>query len=303
MADHPHTDAWDSGIAGDIRDTAETYFPSVALSITDITGRNLARTKVVHLIRAGSYDVYHYDASNTDAEDGTNVIWDSADRPFVRRGSGSGVMQAHAAGTFSGRSSYNAEESPREDGSLFIYLSTDGDGGSITDPVLFAKLSDGNSWSDPIEIRGPAGATGATGPAGSVTYASQSEVQTGTEAAKSLSPANAKYIPGAAKAWVSFNGTGTVAINASHNVSSITDEGAGEYTIVFDIDFANTNYAACLGAVRLDDAGGIVVRLGVPRRVAADKAVGSYRMATTNTGATASDHADISAAFFGTLTS
>jgi hypothetical protein len=45
------------------------------------------------------------------------------------------------------------------------------------------------------------------------------------------------------KAWVNFNGTGTVAINASYNVSSITDNGTGDYTINFTTAFANTNYA------------------------------------------------------------
>ena len=36
-----------------------------------------------------------------------------------------------------------------------------------------------------------------------------------------------------AKAWVNFNGTGTVAIRSSYNVSSITDNGTGNYTINF----------------------------------------------------------------------
>jgi hypothetical protein len=47
----------------------------------------------------------------------------------------------------------------------------------------------------------------------------------------------------AARAWVNFNGTGTVAIRASGNVSSITDNGVGDYTVNFttampDADFA-----------------------------------------------------------------
>ena len=37
----------------------------------------------------------------------------------------------------------------------------------------------------------------------------------------------------AARAWVNFNGTGTVAIRASGNVSSITDNGTGDYTVNF----------------------------------------------------------------------
>ena len=47
-----------------------------------------------------------------------------------------------------------------------------------------------------------------------------------------------------AKAWVNFNGTGTVAIRASFNISSITDNGTGDYTINFTTATADVNYAA-----------------------------------------------------------
>lgn len=46
------------------------------------------------------------------------------------------------------------------------------------------------------------------------------------------------------KAWVNFNGTSTVAIRASGNVSSITDNGTGDYTINFTTAFADANYSA-----------------------------------------------------------
>ena len=45
------------------------------------------------------------------------------------------------------------------------------------------------------------------------------------------------------KAWVNFNGTGTVAIRASFNVSSITDHGTGDYTINFTNALADADYA------------------------------------------------------------
>jgi hypothetical protein len=45
------------------------------------------------------------------------------------------------------------------------------------------------------------------------------------------------------RAWVNFNGTGTVAIRASGNVSSITDNGTGDYTVNFTTAMADVNYA------------------------------------------------------------
>ena len=53
--------------------------------------------------------------------------------------------------------------------------------------------------------------------------------------------------PYAARAWVNWQGTGTVTIRGSGNVSSITDGGTGQYTINFTVAMADTNYA-CLSA-------------------------------------------------------
>ena len=51
------------------------------------------------------------------------------------------------------------------------------------------------------------------------------------------------------RAWVNWNGTGTVAIRGSGNVSSITDDGTGSYTINFSTSMPDQNYAAIGGAV------------------------------------------------------
>ena len=47
---------------------------------------------------------------------------------------------------------------------------------------------------------------------------------------------------GLCKAWVNFNGTGTVAIRASYNVSSITDNGTADYTVNFTTAMVDANY-------------------------------------------------------------
>jgi hypothetical protein len=46
-----------------------------------------------------------------------------------------------------------------------------------------------------------------------------------------------------ARAWVNFNGTGTVTIRASGNVSSITDNGTGDYTLNFTTAMQDANYS------------------------------------------------------------
>jgi hypothetical protein len=48
----------------------------------------------------------------------------------------------------------------------------------------------------------------------------------------------------ACRAWVNFNGTGTVAIRGSGNVSSVTDNGTGDYTVNFTTPMPDANFAA-----------------------------------------------------------
>jgi uncharacterized protein (AIM24 family) len=58
------------------------------------------------------------------------------------------------------------------------------------------------------------------------------------------------------RAWVNFNGTGTVAIRASGNVSSITDNGTGRFTVNFTNAMPDANYAAvCSGGSSGTSAG------------------------------------------------
>tara|TARA_R110000803_G_scaffold61043_1_gene120734 strand:+ start:243 stop:617 length:375 start_codon:yes stop_codon:yes gene_type:complete len=54
--------------------------------------------------------------------------------------------------------------------------------------------------------------------------------------------------PAMARLWVNFNGTDTVAINSAYNVSSITDNATGDYTVNFSITLSNINYAESIQA-------------------------------------------------------
>jgi hypothetical protein len=80
---------------------------------------------------------------------------------------------------------------------------------------------------------GSAPANGGTSAACSGNAATATQLSTATGSAPSYS----------ARAWVNFNGTGTVAIRASGNVSSITDNGTGNYTVNFSTAMPNADYA------------------------------------------------------------
>lgn len=93
------------------------------------------------------------------------------------------------------------------------------------------------------------------------------------------------------RAWVNFNGTGTVAIRASGNVSSITDNGAGDYTINFTAAFSDANYGFLLAT---NDVGG-----GVTQATATPPTTTAFRLNRFVTStAVAQDGALVQAAFF-----
>jgi hypothetical protein len=61
------------------------------------------------------------------------------------------------------------------------------------------------------------------------------------------------------RAWVNFNGTGTVAIRASFNVSSITDNGTGDYTVNFTNAMPDVNYVANGAAASTNNTNFVVI--------------------------------------------
>jgi len=65
----------------------------------------------------------------------------------------------------------------------------------------------------------------------------------------SVIPGGSTLLPQfACRAWVNFNGAGTVAIRASGNVSSITDNGTGDYTVNFITAMPDANYSAIVNS-------------------------------------------------------
>ena len=73
--------------------------------------------------------------------------------------------------------------------------------------------------------------------------ASELRVDTLKDSSGSNSVGMAYVAGGSAKAWVNFNGTGTIAARDSFNQTSLTDLAAGEYTVSYTNNLNNANYA------------------------------------------------------------
>jgi len=72
---------------------------------------------------------------------------------------------------------------------------------------------------------------------------SEIRVTTIKDTSGSNSSTTSEIFGGRARAWVRFNGTATVAIDDDYNVSSITDNGRGRFTVNFDTSLTDANYS------------------------------------------------------------
>jgi hypothetical protein len=96
-----------------------------------------------------------------------------------------------------------------------------------------------------------------------------------------------------AKAWINFNGTGTPAIRASFNVSSITDNGTGDYTINFTNALTDANFSSSLTCS--GDGGG---ELRCPTGLQALYSTTACRFQTTSANGTLVDVNGVYASIF-----
>jgi len=111
-------------------------------------------------------------------------------------------------------------------------------------------------------------------------YASQAEMEAPASTTLVPSPITLKYHPGVAKCWCKFNSAGAVA--ASHNITDITDNGTGDWTINIGTDFSSVNWAYSLNCESIQAAGTLAENIQV---VAGGQAAGTLRVTCMNTSA------------------
>lgn len=116
-------------------------------------------------------------------------------------------------------------------------------------------------------------------------------VTCGTISDGTNSTSSTNCIQGSAKAWVSYNGVGG-AIRASYNVTSVTKNGTGTYTVNFTNAFADSNYVANIGVAY---TGGAVLFKGDD---ATAPTASSFKFVVYNTGGSVIDANYAYVAFF-----
>ena len=99
-----------------------------------------------------------------------------------------------------------------------------------------------------------------------------------TSAAHSSTPE--EIAQGRAKAWINFNGSGTISINDSFNVSSITDNGTGDYSVSYSTAMASVNYCGVGGGKGDNDGSDANKTVTSFKRISSTPATGSSRIVT-----------------------
>lgn len=107
----------------------------------------------------------------------------------------------------------------------------------------------------------------------------------GNRAGTSQIPADT-MLQGTAKSWLNMNGTGTIALRDSFNVSSITDNAVGEYTSSFSAALPNANYSGLATCSVGTETAASTVRCAIVRIYS----VGSARLTTLNQPNVATDY-------------
>ena len=202
-------------------------------------------------LRFGDSDNSHYVALRSAATVSTNVTWDlpatdgTADQVLKTNGSGvlgwgsgpfastSEVSGTHTTGTVtSGSASLTVASATGITAGMFIV------GEGIAPGTTVSSIA-----STTVTMSANAGATLSSDPVAFYI------------ANKSLSPG---LVAGQlCRAWVNFNGTGSVAIRGSYNVSSITDNGTGDYTVNFTTALADANYSVNISNGNPGNAGSL----------------------------------------------
>ena len=85
---------------------------------------------------------------------------------------------------------------------------------------------------------------------------------------------------GRAKAWINFDGDGTISIRDSFNVSSITDNGTGDYTVSYSTAMASTFYCGVGGGKGDNDGTDANKTVTSFKRISATPATGNSRIVT-----------------------
>lgn len=117
--------------------------------------------------------------------------------------------------------------------------------------------------------------------------ATQAQMEAATSNGVNVTPGRVQNHPGVVKCWVQMNGTGTIAIATSYNVSGLVDNATGNYTVTIGTDMSGSNYCV------LANNNNAVIANG------SSSSAGAFSLLSRNIAGSLADSNDIYAAALG----
>jgi hypothetical protein len=245
-----------------------TLDASGRLLVGTSSARSTANTSTnarVQIETAGTYAAQSISSNSNDAT-GSYLS-------FVKsRGTVAGSTTVVSSGDYLGLISFDGANGSGLNSAAHIHCQVDGTPGANDMPgrLIFSTTSDGASSPTARFQISSDGSFSSVIPAGSTLYP-----QFGC------------------RAWVNFNGTGTVAIRASGNVSSITDNGVGDYTVNFTTAMPDANYTITSGMYDTNGTGNVYMT----PQTWSTKATGSVKVFSSNLQGSANSVSRVDQAF------
>jgi hypothetical protein len=221
--------------------SSDGSFRFVSSTATGTAGNNATMSERMRIVSGGNVGIGTGSPTNK-----LDVVGGTGTQNLAIFRTGDATAANNAGGGFVGVSSATA-------GSRSTYMWLDADGANLTGSDYFYIEKKGNSGAvELIQVSNAA-----------MTFHTNS-VEQARISASGFFQFNSGYgssaIAYGCRAWVNFDGAGTVAIRGSGNVSSITDNGVGQYTLNFTTAMPDANYSLA-GAAYNNNAGGESLRI------------------------------------------
>lgn len=217
------------------------------------TANALTLTPAVAMTAYADLDVVTFEAASNNSGAATLNISGTGAKAIRKMVAGSDVALVAGDILDGGRYILNYDTAANGAAGAWIIVGPPASSSTVSGLVELATDAEAQAKADAVRALTPSNlaALGASATfAGLVELATAAEVATGTDTARAPSVSTMGSHQGMAKAWVNFNGTGTLAIRDSYNVTSVTDNAAGRYTVNFSTAMANANYAALVSVSR-----------------------------------------------------
>jgi hypothetical protein len=226
----------------------------IATTLLQVKGADAAVNRMLMDSFAGANNLSARRANGTTASPSALT---SGNLLFSLAGFGYGTTGYTASAKISIQFNTSENWTDTANGTQIDFFTTPNGTSALANPVSINNTGELQLKAAGFGIKFQDGTIQTTASASAFPAATQAEQETGSSLTVGVTPGRQQFHPSASKAWVRFNSAGTVA--ASYNITSITNNGTGDWTVNIGTDFSSANYC---GVALIGGSGGLVANIG-----------------------------------------